>query len=232
MTEVLCTVLRMATRTGLSQEVIVDRAIGLAEREGLSALSMRRLGQELGVDGTAFYRYFRDKDDLVLAVGDRVTRWTLDRVRETVAADAPWQDVLRGVARAAWAASTKYPAVFAMTFSRTTGQEAERAMVELLLGSVAKAGLSARQTVLTYRSFADTTLALCGMNASVGAMDERVREKDRTAWSRIYAVLPNETYPLTRRHTDELVGARDEEIFLHTVEAIIAAAEAAARAGS
>src|SRR4029077_15468006 len=37
----------------------------LADRDGLDGLSMRRLGQELGVEAMALYRHVRDKDDLL-----------------------------------------------------------------------------------------------------------------------------------------------------------------------
>ena len=45
----------------LSRERIVEAALGIVEREGLGALSMRRLAQELDVWPMSVYRYFRDK---------------------------------------------------------------------------------------------------------------------------------------------------------------------------
>lgn len=217
---------------GLDPELIVSTAIDLAEREGVAAVSMRRLGEELGVNATAFYRHFRDKDELVLAMGDHVTLWTLERVRAEITPDTPWQDVLRIVASQSWEASRTFPAVYSMTFARTTGQAAEREMVELLLSSLSQAGLSPEQTVLTYRTIADTYLALAGSNGTVESLEPKLREKDRTAWSRIYAVLPHETYPATRRHTRELVDVTDEQIFFNAVELMIAGIEAVAATGN
>ena len=40
-------------------------AVALADRDGIEALSMRKLGQELGVDAMALYRHVRSKDDLL-----------------------------------------------------------------------------------------------------------------------------------------------------------------------
>lgn len=214
----------------LDPDLIVSTGIDLAEREGVAALSMRRLGEELGVNATAFYRHFRDKDDLVLAIGDRVTAWTLDRVRNAITPDTPWQDVLRAIAKHTWEGSRTFPAVYSMTFARTTGQAAEREAVELLLSTISRAGLTPEQTVLTYRTFADTLLALAGSNGAVGSMEPKLREKDSTAWSRIYAVLPHETYPATRRHTRELIDVTDEQIFMNAVELIIVGVEALAAA--
>jgi ribonucleoside-diphosphate reductase alpha chain len=47
-------------------------AIELADREGIDALSMRRLGQSLGVEAMALYRHVRDKDDLLDGVVEAV----------------------------------------------------------------------------------------------------------------------------------------------------------------
>ena len=44
---------------------MVRAAVELADRSGLESLSMRKLGQELGVEAMALYRHVRDKDDLL-----------------------------------------------------------------------------------------------------------------------------------------------------------------------
>ena len=54
----------------LSRDRIVEAALGLVEREGWDALSMRRLAQELDVWPMAVYRYFQDKDALVEGLVD------------------------------------------------------------------------------------------------------------------------------------------------------------------
>src|SRR5438067_6768492 len=63
----------MATgkRAPLSRERILEAAAELAGRDGLDALSMRRLAQELDVWPMSVYRYFRDKDELLDAVVGR-----------------------------------------------------------------------------------------------------------------------------------------------------------------
>ena len=49
----------------LSRERVLASALELVDREGLSALSMRRLGSELGVEAMALYRYASSKDALL-----------------------------------------------------------------------------------------------------------------------------------------------------------------------
>ena len=60
------------SRTPLSKERVLLAAVDLADRGGIEALSMRKLGQELGVEAMALYRHVRDKDDLLDGIVDVV----------------------------------------------------------------------------------------------------------------------------------------------------------------
>jgi AcrR family transcriptional regulator len=63
-----------ATResVGLTVERIVTTAIAVADSEGIGGLSMRRLATELGIAPMSLYRHVADKEDLLLAMIDRV----------------------------------------------------------------------------------------------------------------------------------------------------------------
>jgi AcrR family transcriptional regulator len=52
-------------RAGLNRARVLRAAIELADREGLAALSMRRLGNELGVEAMSLYNHVGSKDDLL-----------------------------------------------------------------------------------------------------------------------------------------------------------------------
>jgi AcrR family transcriptional regulator len=58
----------MAGKRTLSRELITSTALDVVARDGLAALSMRRLAQELDVWPMSVYRHFRDKEDLLDAV--------------------------------------------------------------------------------------------------------------------------------------------------------------------
>lgn len=57
-------------RKPLTRERIVRAALGLVDREGLEAFSMRRLGAELGVEAMSLYHFFPGKQHLVDALVD------------------------------------------------------------------------------------------------------------------------------------------------------------------
>jgi AcrR family transcriptional regulator len=58
----------MAGKRTLSRDLITTTALDVVARDGLAALSMRRLAQELDVWPMSVYRHFRDKEDLLDAV--------------------------------------------------------------------------------------------------------------------------------------------------------------------
>jgi AcrR family transcriptional regulator len=59
-------------RAGLTREGVVARALEIGNAEGLEAVSLRRLAQELGVTPMALYRHVRDKQDLINAMTEVV----------------------------------------------------------------------------------------------------------------------------------------------------------------
>ncbi|WP_433179499.1 TetR family transcriptional regulator [Actinoallomurus sp. CA-150999] len=80
-------------RARLSRETVVDGALALADEEGLEGLTIRRLAQRLGVTPMALYWHFKNKDELHVALVDRV--WSL--VDTKVDPVAPWYDRLRAL---------------------------------------------------------------------------------------------------------------------------------------
>ncbi|WP_249024638.1 TetR/AcrR family transcriptional regulator, partial [Couchioplanes caeruleus] len=56
---------RRGRRKGLTLTQVVDAAIALADAEGLDAVSMRRVAQELGVVPMTLYTYVPDKAALL-----------------------------------------------------------------------------------------------------------------------------------------------------------------------
>ncbi|MCM6772683.1 TetR/AcrR family transcriptional regulator [Nocardia sp. CDC159] len=56
----------------LSREHIVAEAIALLDEEGMTALSMRKLGARLGAGATSLYTHVANKDELIELVADQI----------------------------------------------------------------------------------------------------------------------------------------------------------------
>ena len=59
-------------RGSLTPEMIVTESLRLLDAHGQDGFSLPKLGRALGADPTAVYRHFASKDDLVLAIADRL----------------------------------------------------------------------------------------------------------------------------------------------------------------
>ncbi|MGI8803046.1 MAG: TetR/AcrR family transcriptional regulator [Solirubrobacteraceae bacterium] len=59
-------------RRSLSRQAIVDAALKIVDAEGLDAMTMRRVGQELETGGASLYAHVANKDELLELVIDRV----------------------------------------------------------------------------------------------------------------------------------------------------------------
>ncbi len=69
---------------------MLEAAIDLGDREGIESLSMRRLGQELGIEAMSLYTHVRSKDDLLAGMVDAVIEQIPRRT-----ARRGWQRTLR-----------------------------------------------------------------------------------------------------------------------------------------
>jgi AcrR family transcriptional regulator len=59
-------------REPLTKERIVEAALRVMDAEGLEAVTMRRIGRELGVEAMSLYNHVEDKDDILSGVTERV----------------------------------------------------------------------------------------------------------------------------------------------------------------
>jgi AcrR family transcriptional regulator len=101
-------------RDPISRDAIVTAAIGLLDREGLAALSMRRLAQELGAGAASLYWHVGSKDGLLDLVLDEV-------IGEGKIPDPDpehWQEQIKQVARDQRAASLRHPWVVRISIGR------------------------------------------------------------------------------------------------------------------
>ena len=86
-----------AARIPLSRDRILQTAIALADEIGLDAVSMRRLGQELGVEAMSLYNHVANKEALLDGVAERVIAEINSRVDERASIDpsTDWKGSMR-----------------------------------------------------------------------------------------------------------------------------------------
>ena len=101
-------------RDPISKDAIVAAAIRLLDREGLTALSMRKLADELGAGAASLYWHVGSKDGLLDLVLDEV-------IGEGKIPDPDpehWQEQLKQIARDQRAASLRHPWLVRVSIGR------------------------------------------------------------------------------------------------------------------
>jgi AcrR family transcriptional regulator len=59
-------------RERLTRERVIEAAVRIMDQEGLDALTMRRIGRELGVEAMSLYNHVQDKDDILAGICEHV----------------------------------------------------------------------------------------------------------------------------------------------------------------
>jgi AcrR family transcriptional regulator len=97
----------------LSRELVLAKALELMDGEGLDALTMRRLGQELGRDPMSLYRYAENRAALL----DGVSELVLNQL--TIHPEDPdWKEQLRGIAHNLRLLALQHPNVVPLLVTR------------------------------------------------------------------------------------------------------------------
>jgi AcrR family transcriptional regulator len=116
---------------------IAAAALGVADRDGFAAVSMRRLARELGVGTMSLYHYLRTKDDLLELMDDAVIGELLVPPDEL---PDGWREALTAIARRTRQAWSRHPWAIDSLRGERFGPNA-MAHVEQSLAAVAGLGL-------------------------------------------------------------------------------------------
>jgi len=184
---------RRPTKQGvvLSEELIVETAMRLLREHGADALSVRRLGLALGADPSALYRYFRDTDDLLLAIADEMIGRTLRTWRPS----GDWRADLWDLGLRMHAGALAHPQAAVLSSYRVTGRAYEIQAVETILGVLRGAGFPDAEAVRIYHAFVDQSLAYGALDSANAALPKAAREAEAAVWRATYARLPADTHP-------------------------------------
>jgi AcrR family transcriptional regulator len=136
---------RTAVRTPLSRARVLRAGVDLADRDGLPALSMRRLGQELGVEAMSLYNHVANKDDLLDGMIDIVFSEI-----EPPSTEVDWKAALRTRAVSTRDALARHRWAIGLMEGRTNHGPANLRLHNAVLGCLRAAGFSIEMAVHAY----------------------------------------------------------------------------------
>ncbi|MFT3889878.1 MAG: TetR/AcrR family transcriptional regulator C-terminal domain-containing protein [Arachnia sp.] len=125
-------------RRTLNRDAIVDAALALIDDQGIDGLTMRRLGDRLGVDPMAVYRHFPNKGAVLDGVMERI--WASVDIAGT-AHDARWQERLAVVMHGLRRALLAHPRAISIVGTRPASGPGLFLLMEQIMGELVDAGL-------------------------------------------------------------------------------------------
>lgn len=129
-----------AKRQPLTRQRALDAAVSLADAEGISAVTMRRLAQALGVEAMSLYHHVSGKDDILDGMVDAVF------AEIALPEDPDWRTAMVQRAHSMRATLRRHPWALGLMGSRTQPGPATLAHHEAMLKSLREAGFSLAAT--------------------------------------------------------------------------------------
>jgi AcrR family transcriptional regulator len=177
----------MTTKAPLSRQRVLDAAVALADRDGVGALSMRRLAQELGVEAMSLYHHVAGKD----AILDGIVDVVFGEI-ELPSGDGGWKAAMRRRAISARAALRRHPWATALMESRTTPGPANLRHHDAVLGVLRNAGFSVELAAHAY-SLLDAYIY--GFALQESSLPFQTPEETAEVASSILAGFPADAFP-------------------------------------
>src|SRR3984893_17741578 len=180
-------------RMPLSRERVLPAAVAFADESGIGSLSMRKLGDALGVEAMSLYNHVANKDELLNGMVDLVFSEI-----DLPVGGADWSTAMRERAQSARLALGHHPWAIALMSTRTSPGPATLRHHDAVIGSLRAAGFSVALTAHAFSALDSYIYGFALQEATLpfGDTEEETAEVART----MMALVPAAEYP----HLSEL----------------------------
>ena len=179
-------------RQPLSRDAIVDAALAILDADGVDALTIRRLGQELGTGAASLYWHIAGKDELCELVYDRI----MGEIALPDPDPAHWEDQLKDLARQAYQAMLSHNDAVRLSIGRPPAGPNTLRIVEWMLALIRGAGIP-DQPAASFGNILGRFLDASVLEDSTAASAEN-RDADQDGADRMreyWARLPADQFP-------------------------------------
>jgi len=199
---------RTAVKAELSRDTVVDRALAIADVEGLDAVTIRRLAQEFGVTPMALYWHVSNKDELLAAMGDRLFA---DLDADAVASTGPWPQQLRRLVAAVVGALRAHPAAAVLGSQRILYSDSGRDLAERALELLVRAGFDVGMACDIARHSMQTAVMLVTQQPGELTTAAELREGLMAEKRAAIASLPVDRFPLLAASAVAFTSCEDDD---------------------
>jgi AcrR family transcriptional regulator len=207
----------MKQREKLSRERIVEAALQIMDTEGLEAVTMRRVGRELGVEAMSLYNHVRDKEDLLEGIRDHVHSQFLDPGTE-----GAWEERARRAARSWRHALRAHPGMMAL-ISEAKGPVVSPGSIrptEVALRLLRETGLAEDDAVKAFCCFCGYIVGF--VMFEVGMMRAAESPAGSPDPERLVAALPADEFPCFMSSLPYLMQGDIDQRFEYGLDLLIA----------
>ena len=174
-------------RPRLSRERVLQAAVALADESGLSALSMRKLGEQLGVEAMSLYKHVANKDDLLDGMVDRVFA-EIDLAPQ----EPDWRAAMRQRAVSVRQVLVAHAWAVPLMQSRTNPGPHTLGHLDALIGVLRRAGFP---VVLTAHALSAIDAYVYGFAMQETALPFDTEERSTEVVEHILASMPADRWP-------------------------------------
>ncbi|MFD8993508.1 TetR/AcrR family transcriptional regulator [Streptomyces abikoensis] len=188
----------------LSRDIIVRTGLEILDRDGLDALTMRRVAKELDTGPASLYVYVANRDDLMAAMLDEA----LTQVPLT--SQGTWREQLQALATTAIEAMSRHEGLAAVALGAIPTSDNALLVLDRMLALLKQAGLDDTTAAWAVDLF---WLHIAAAATEQSAYDARGSEEEATisAADRRYASLPTDRYPMITSLRQALFSPGDRD---------------------
>jgi TetR/AcrR family tetracycline transcriptional repressor len=133
-----------------SRDEFLKAGLAIVDAEGLAALTLRRLGSEVGVSYTAVYTYFENRDTLISTLVNNLSAEIVSGVNIT---STDPREMILAIGIATRQTLSRHPRLVpAFTLAGADEEEGERSTISIIASLLEQAGLAGKDLVLAYRA--------------------------------------------------------------------------------
>lgn len=216
------------TQTRLSRDLIVEAALELAATPGAADLSFRALGRALGVDHTAIYRHFPNKEALMSTLIDRLIAQVGNLLPDDPSGG--WREYLYSGAIAFHDVFLEHPSLAVRAMAVRDVGPAELWLLDRVIAALSMAGLSGSSLLTHYGAYSSLLLSFTAMAAQEQlAVQDPV---DSIGWVPTAVPMTALSHPHLFPLWTELSVMNFRDTYIAGLTVILDAIEAAARHGN
>jgi len=192
---------RAKRRTPLSRERVLLAAVALADEIGIESLSMRRLGEELGVEAMSLYKHTANKDDILDGIVDLVASEI-----ELPAIGGDWKMAMRRRATSAHEVLLRHPWATMLIVSRPNVGPAMLRYVDATIGCLREAGFSYRMADHAWNAVDNHVYGFTLQKLNFPFQPEEYARAAKAFLPQI----PPDRYPYLNGLSQEVIGGRHD----------------------